>query len=251
MFYFLGHLSVMALGIIIMFLSLILTFYRLFHNLWTENTGTAGCCCHPHMTKIVLQRNSERLKRKRHFKNAHLTLPHDTVEMDSMCTSSWRRPRPSVQTCLALREMGRQVVALAETNLDMETRGQAERWEGGKLGPGWIWTEGDVGIQLLCVPTPGPGWPISRDHIWRHFICWRMRTSRTWNWEVRCDQTGTSIVGWPHFPLCVAINLLSPDDNAELFSSRYSQKFLTTAVIFGIFLVQYQLSRALTNAAFY
>lgn len=50
-------------------------------------------------------------------------------------------------------------------------------------------------------------------------------------WEVRFDQTGTSTGGGPWCPLCVAMDLLSADDNAELFSSAYSQEFLTTAVI--------------------
>lgn len=55
-------------------------------------------------------------------------------------------------------------------------------------------------------------------------------------WEVRFNQTGTPTGGGPWCPLCVAMDLLSADDNAELFSSTYSQEFLTTAVILGYFL---------------
>lgn len=83
---------------------------------------------------------------------------------------------------------------------------------------------GELGVEVLCVPTPGPAWSISRVYIQRHFICWGVRTTGTWNWEMRSDQSGTSAGGRTQFPLCVAINLLSPDDNAQLFSSRSSRQ---------------------------
>lgn len=116
------------------------------------------------------------------------------IETDSVCMSAWRRPGASVRTRLGPGH--------------------------GHQGRGW----GRSG-EVVCAPSPGPGWPLSTGHIWR------VRRPGSWNWEVSCDQTGTSTGGGPRCPRVLPLTFCH-----QLIMLSDSQEVSTTAVICDSFL---------------